>query len=123
VISVKDKIKDFLSEEGEDERVIFLDNGNNFEKQLVDDGYTTEIKNAIKVIEVPKCYNNKKHIEAKQKEVDDYNKDVLLKEMDKSKTEYSSAIAEEIIKSSKELPPKVVELFEIIKKILKRNEG
>ncbi|MDP8234418.1 MAG: AAA family ATPase [Candidatus Saelkia tenebricola] len=122
VKSVKKQIKSSLSNERENEVVVFLDDGNNFERQLIDDGYTKEIKDAIKNKELSKC-KTKQHAKAKQAEIDSYDNKELYETISEIKTQYGAVIAEEIIKSGKQLPPKIEVLFKKIEKMFKGEKG
>jgi len=103
--------------------VVFLDTGNDFERQLVSDGFTDEIKQAIASFDV---YKNEQHRDAKEqerlKEISKFSKEKLYKIITEDKTKYGPAIAEQIIKSDKDLPPKVIDLFGKIAAILKMQE-
>ena len=100
--------------------IVFLDDGNNFEKQLIDDGFSDEIKKAIASFDV---YENKQHRVAKEKkrltEIESYDDNKLYEIIKGNKTQYGPAIAEQIVESDKELPPKVIDLFGKIAVILK----
>ena len=104
--------------------VVFLDTGNDFEGQLVSDGFTDEIKQAIASFDV---YKNEQHRDAKEqerlKEISEFSKEKLYKIITEDKTKYGPAIAEQIIKSDKDLPPKVIDLFSKIAAILKMQEA
>jgi len=111
------------SKKNESDCIIFLEDGNNFEKQLVDDGFSDEIKKAIASLDV---YTNQKHREAKEQdrltEIENYDDDKLHEIITGRKTQYSPAIAEQIIQSDKGLPPKVIDLFGKIAAVLKMQE-
>ena len=94
--------------------MIFLDTGNNFEKQLISDGFQKEIKNAIKRIELPN-FTIPKLLKAEDEKIEKYTDNQLLKIISnkKHKTQYSPVIAEEIVKAGK-IPPKISDLFKII---------
>ena len=108
------------SRKSETDCIVFLDDGNDFEQQLISDGFSDEIKNAIASFDV---YANEKHREAKEPyrltEIESYDNDQLYNIVTGSKTQYGPAIAEQIIKSDKSLPPKITALFEKISTILK----
>lgn len=108
------------STKNESDCIVFLDDGNNFEKQLIDDGFSGEIKKAIASFDV---YENKQHRVAKEKkrltEIESYDDNKLYKIIKGNKTQYGPAIAEQIVESDKELPPKVIDLFGKIAVILK----
>jgi len=111
------------SKKNESDCIVFLEDGNNFEKQLVDDGFSDEIKKAIASLVV---YTNQKHREVKEQdrltEIENYDDDKLREIITGGKTKYSPAIAEQIIQSDKGLPSKVIDLFEKIAPILKMQE-
>ena len=98
--SVENQVSDSRSKIGS---VVFLDDGNGFEKQLVQDGFHQEIEKAVNSFS-----NDPRNYVAKE----------LIKIISKKKTQYSPAIAEEIIQSGKDLPPKVIELFSKIANVL-----
>ena len=103
--------------------VVFLDAGNDFERQLISDGFTDEIKQAIASFDV---YKNEQHRAAKKQErlveISEFSKEKLYKIITESKTKYGPAIAEQIIQSKKGLPPKVIDLFGKIAAVLKMQE-
>ena len=99
--------------------IVFLDEDKNFEKQLITDGFTDEIKQAIVDQGI---YHNGQHKQAKVQEIENYDDDRLYKIITGSKTQYSPAIAEQIIQSNKGLPPKIIDLFGKIAPILKMQE-
>jgi len=81
--------------------------------------FNEEIKKAI-IAEGE--YQNEEHKQAKENEVADYDDTKLYEIITNSKTQFGPAIAEQIIKSEKDLPPKVVDLFTKIKSTLKIEE-
>lgn len=96
--------------------IVFLEQGNNFEKQLIQDGFTSEIKAAILSLDEDEYANAQHEANKKPKreqEVNDYTEEVLYNIITKNKTQYAPAIAEQIIKKDT-LPPKVKALFEKI---------
>ena len=121
--NVKTEIHNQFNECGckrdEKDIIVFLDNGNNFEKQLISDGFTNEIKKAIINLTT---FKSEQHKQSKVKEINDYNKDEILKKIEDDKTKYGPIIAEEIIKSRKELSPKIIELFNIMKPYFNKKE-
>lgn len=119
VESVKKQFADNHSSKGESDSIVFLDDGNDLEKQLLADGFSDEIKQAI--IEQSK-YGNEQHKRAKETEIADYDDDKLYKIITGSKTQYGPAIAEQIKQSGKALPPKVINLFEKISTLLQIEE-
>ena len=117
--SIKEKVKEQLKElklkEKENKQVVFLDDGKNFESQLIKDEFEDEIKEAI--IDIKK-YGNPED----EQKIRDLNSDQLKKKLgDKnfiSKASLGPAIAKQIINSKKNLPPKIEELFKKIKIIM-----
>lgn len=104
------------SEKNESDCIVFLDEGNDFERQLISDGFSDEIKQAIVGQGI---YHNDNHKQAKVQEIKTYDGDKLYEVITGRKTQFSPAIAEQIIKSDKDLPPKVIDLFSKIAAILK----
>ena len=117
---IKDRVQSqFLncgSEKNESDCIVFLDDGNDFETQLIDDGFTNEIKQVIASFE---DYVSEQHKQAKMEEIEKYDDDRLYEIIAASKTQYGPAIAEQIVQSDKELPPKVIELFSKIADVLR----
>ncbi len=103
-----------------EDRIVFLDNGNNFEKQLISDGFINEIKKAIINLTT---FKSEQHKLKKVKEINDYSELEILDKIKNYKTKYGPIIAEEIIKSEKELPPKIIELFNIMKPYFNKKEA
>ena len=100
----------------QDDQVIFLDEGKNFEKQLIADGFTDEIKKALISLT---DYKDKQHKTNKEQEIKNYNSKQLYDNMIKDKVKIGRAVADEIVKSNKDLPPKIKELFNKINNDLK----
>jgi len=99
------------------ENIVFQDYGNDFEKQIIADGYQDEIKLAILNCVLPENAE-KRHIDAKKSEVAQYTDEFLYATMTGSKTEYGVLVPESIINSGKELPPLVTKLFSKVKTVL-----
>lgn len=126
-LSIKEKVQNQFNKCGsireESECIIFLDAGNDFEKQLISDGFLDEIKQAIASFDV---YHNEQHRAAKEpkrlKEISEFSEDILYQTITGSKTQFGPAIAEQIIQSDKDLPPKVIELFSKITNILQMQD-
>lgn len=118
--SVKKQFTDCNSNKSEVDVVIFLTDGNNFEKQLMMDGYSEEVRKSILKMEIINC-QSQQHKEAKENEISTYGDTRLYEIISGQKTQYGPVIAETIIESGKTLPPKVTELFEKIKNLLERN--
>jgi len=121
--SVQTQFLECKSKKNETDSIVFLDDGNNFEKQLIIDGFGNEIKKAIASFDV---YANEQHRAAKEQnrltEIESYDDNKLDEIIQSNKTKYSPVIAEQIIQSKKDLPPKVIELFRKISDILKLKE-
>ena len=104
--------------------IVFVDDGNDFVKQLISDGFGDEIKKAIASFDV---YENEQHRVAKEpnrlKEIEKYDDNKLYEIITGRKTQFGPAIAEQIIKSDKELSAKMIDLFGKISAILKMEEA
>ena len=98
--SVEKQISDSGTKTGS---VVFLDDGNGFEKQLVRDGFHEQIKTVVN-----RLGNGSR----------EYTDNQLVKIISRKKTQYGPAVAEEIIQSGKDLPPKAIELFSRIANVL-----
>ncbi len=98
------------------EVVLYLDGSNNFERQLIADGFQDEIRKSILGFY---DYDNEQNRADREQKVESYTDDELYETIKKNKTKYGPAVAEKIIESGKELPPKIVTLFEKVKSILK----
>ncbi len=100
--------------------IVFLNEGNDFEKQLINDGFSDEIKQAIASFDI---YGNEQYRLAKErkrlKEIENFSEEKLYEIITKSKTKYGHTIAEKIVKSDKNLPPKIIDLFSKISNILR----
>lgn len=101
-------IKQFVvcgSSKTENDVLVFLDDGNNLEKQLIKDGFLEEIRKSIATLII---YDNSKHKKNKElqkiKEIEQYSEDVLCAKITKHKTRFAPVIAEQIVKSGKVLP-------------------
>lgn len=92
-------------------RVIFLNNGNSYEDELIANGYSEEIKSTILEVE---CVNEQHRI-AKKTEIDNYEDAKILKYLKDNKTSTSPILAQLICESGKDLPPKIIELFQKIR--------
>lgn len=118
--SVQTQFVDCGSLKQENDCIVFQTDGNDFEKQLLDDGYEDEIKSAIKSIELPNC-QTAQHAIAKETEINGYGREKLYDLLSSSKTQYGPAVAYAIVDSDKVLPPKIIVLFEKIKALLHLN--
>lgn len=121
--SVQSQFSKCGSEKSESDCVVFLDANNDFEGQLISDGFSDEIKKVIASFDV---YANEQHRIAKEQErlqeISNFNEEELYKNITGNKTKYGPAIAEQIIEGDKCLPPKVLDLFSKIAVILRMQE-
>jgi putative ATP-dependent endonuclease of the OLD family len=125
---VKESVYSQFSRSGslksENDCIVFLDDGNDFEKQLIQEGYTDEIKQAVLSLDI---YQNTHHRTAKepQRRQDIYSlcESDLYALMKKSKATLAPAVAEQIIKQEKHLPFKVQSLFDKMASLLSRERG
>lgn len=102
-------------------RVVFLNAGNDFEKELCDNGYIDEVKKAYYHLILSECANDQ-HRAAKTAQLDlipDVNYYGLVTGL---KTQFAPVIGYELYKSAKPLPPKIVELFEKVRLIINPTE-
>lgn len=125
-ITVKRVKKQFFncgSPKRESSLIVFLDDGNDIEKQLIADGFQDEIKQSIATFD---SYENEQHREAKGPqrlaEIEQYSDDELYTEITKKKTRFAPVIAEQIVMSGKALPPKILDLFSKIRSTLNITE-
>jgi putative ATP-dependent endonuclease of OLD family len=116
---VQNQFQQCNSSRTESDCVIFLDDGFDIERQLIHDGFQDEIKLVIESFDV---YNNEQHRAAteqrRQLEIQEFDDNQLYGVITYSKTKFGPAVAEKIVDSDKNLPPKVLELFEKISNIL-----
>jgi putative ATP-dependent endonuclease of OLD family len=117
--SVKKQFIDSKSNKNEKDVIVFLEDGNNFEKQLIKDGFIEEIRSAILENEILKCIEDQ-HKAAKEKEIKGYDTARILQEISDSKASYGPAIAESIVDSGKKLPTIIIELFDKIDELLNK---
>lgn len=103
-------------------KVIFLDIGNNFEKELCTGGYMDEVKAAYYEIELSQC-KNAKHKAAKIKVLDKIPDKDYYDIITDLKTQFSPYVAYELYKSKKVLPAKVLELCSKINEIINPAEN
>ncbi len=115
--SVKKQLRDSQSEKSENEVIVFLEDGNKFESQLIKDGYIEEIRNAILKAELQKCVNEQQK-EAKTIEIGSYNTERMCQKISGSKATYGPLIAEAIVESTKRLPPSIMDLFTRIRELI-----
>lgn len=96
--------------------IFIIPNNEDFEKYIVNLGYLDDIKDYVKLIELPKCVNDM-HRASKEKEIDKiYTNEFVLTESHNNKTEWSLIFAHSLFHSSKQLPPLITNLFNKIKK-------
>lgn len=118
-ISVRGQFSKCGSTKSESDCVVFVDDGNDFEKQLINDGFSDEIKKAISSL----CaFVSDEHKISKEGEITNYDDDKLYDIITNSKAQYGPEIAEQIIQTDKDLPPKVLVLFNKIAVILNIQE-
>ena len=106
----KSKLKDI-------NRVVFLSAGNDFEKELCDNGYIDEVKKAYHNLMLAECVNDQ-HRAAKQAQLNQIPNNDYYGLVTNLKTQFAPNIGYELYKSEKPLPPKIVELFEKVNNIL-----
>ncbi len=100
------------------DKVVFLHDDNNFENELFNNGYIEEVKKACDRLELSKC-ENENHKIKKREELNKKNNTDYYNLVMREKTKIAPYIAEELCKSEKELPAKIIELFTKITLILK----
>lgn len=115
--NVQKQFKDCKSQRTESDAIVFVDDGNDFEKQLIIDGYQDEIKAALLSLGE---YANEEHRLAKQKEIQAYDDNKLYDIITGIKTKFGPAVAESIVNSEKDFPPKITELFAKINSLLSK---
>ncbi|MEC4043367.1 ATP-dependent nuclease [Myroides odoratimimus] len=98
-------------------KVIFLNNGNDFEKELCLTGYIDEVKSAYYEIELSQCANDQ-HKAAKKIQLDKIENNEYYELITKLKTQFAPIVAYELYKSAKPLPQKVLDLCTKINDIL-----
>jgi len=106
----KSKLKDI-------NRVVFLNTGNDFERELCDNGYIDEVKEAYHQLILAECSNDR-HKEAKKIELNQIPDADYYGLVTTLKTQFAPAIGYELYKSSKPLPPKILELFQKVDQII-----
>tara|TARA_R110002012_G_scaffold206733_2_gene376763 strand:- start:133661 stop:134608 length:948 start_codon:yes stop_codon:yes gene_type:complete len=98
-------------------KVIFLNDENDFEKELCNNGYIDEVKKAYYSLELSKCRNDQ-HKTAKKAELDLIQDEDYYSIIVNLKTQFAPLIAYELSESAKDLPEKMIELFDKVKAIL-----
>lgn len=135
VKKVKDQIKDVFGETNFEHKLFDLENGNDFESYLVNEGFIDELNKAIDIIEMTENYLANSFIpelngeNLSKTEVRDYNgvdgiKRALIDCLRNGKTKYATQIAENIILIDENdvrgnIPKKMKELFDLINEDLK----
>lgn len=117
--SVQTALRKIDKESEISDRVIFLEDGNDFEREILSNGYDEEVRNAIAFFDE---YKNEHHRQAKEsqrlKDIKGFSLEELYKQITSEKTRYGPAVANQIVNSQKQLPTKVVALMEKIEHIL-----
>lgn len=98
-------------------KVVFLNSGNDFEKELCENGYIDEVKSAYYNLILAEC-RNEQHINAKKAELDQIPDTDYYGLVTGLKTQFAPIIGYELYKSAKPLPPKIVELFDKVSLII-----
>ena len=98
-------------------KVVFLNKGNDFEKELCNHGYIDEVKKAYNSLILSKC-SNKQHKNAKKNELAQIPNEDYYDKIVELKTQFAPIIGYELSKSEKALPDKMIELFEKVNLIL-----
>ena len=135
VKKVKDQIKDVFGKTNFEHKLFDLENGNDFESYLVNEGYIDELNKAIDIIEMTDNYLVSNYIpelngeNLSKNKVRDYNGDEGIKRdlidcLRGGKTKYATQIAENIISITEDgdkskIPKKIKTLFDLINEELK----
>jgi putative ATP-dependent endonuclease of OLD family len=106
----KSKLKDLS-------KVVFLNEGNDFEKELCDNGYIEEVKKAYYSLILSEC-THEQHTKAKKIELDQIPNEDYYEIVVNLKTQFAPTIAYELNNSENALPEKMIELFEKVRVIL-----
>ena len=104
------------AKEKEDNRVVIIPNNGNFEKYLIDEGYSIEIQEVFKEQDLKQATNerHRRALEARWKPMSDSE---LLLKMKGCKTQFAPSVANKLCMlpdEERRLPSKVRELLEII---------
>lgn len=102
-------------------KVVFLNAGNDFERELCVNGYIDEVKQAYYHLILSECVNEP-HRVAKKAELDQIPNTDYYGLITGLKTQFAPVIGYELCKSTKPLPPKIVELFEKVRLIINPTE-
>lgn len=118
-VSIDKQLRNSGTQKQKNDVVVMLDTGNDFECQLINDGFADEIRKAILSSYV---YDNEQHRQAREPQrlaaVNSYTKERLYSIITKEKTMYAPLVAELIVQSGKDISPKVVSLFDKVKILL-----
>jgi putative ATP-dependent endonuclease of OLD family len=98
-------------------KVIFLSAGNDFEKELCNNGYIDEVKRAYYKLILADCMNEA-HRTAKTLELDAIPDTDYYELIIGMKTKFAPMIGYELLESQKALPPKIIELFKKVELII-----
>ncbi|RAR59797.1 putative ATP-dependent endonuclease of OLD family [Onishia taeanensis] len=119
--SVQKALKKIGKEGDIGQHVVFVEDGNDFEKEILAGGYEAEVRKAIASFDF---YHSEQHREAREatrlEEIEGYSSQELYEKMTSEKTRYGPAVAYQIVDSEKQLPEKVVELMEMIERTLQQ---
>jgi len=119
---IQNQIEKIENKDNEIFSLYFLQTGNDFEAELLNMNLKDEIKKVLLIVETNNTDNNK-YREVKKKEIDKWTDNDILEKIRNLKSEYSSFLADEIIKSDKEakdiIPQSIIDAFEKIKEWLK----
>lgn len=113
--SVKSQIKE--SRLNDLSKVIFLNDENDFEKEMCNNGYLDEVKAAYYKLILVDC-TNEQHREAKKATLDLIPDENYYSLITKMKTKFAPFLGHELVISKKNLPPKITELFDKIELVL-----
>jgi len=99
--------------------IVFLNVGNDFEKQLICDGFQDEIRKAILYLDEYKNDQHRLASESKRiEEVNRYNDSNLYSYLINHKTMAAPVVADFIVKSKKSMSPFLLTLFRKIKALI-----
>ncbi|MEA2073049.1 MAG: AAA family ATPase [Campylobacterota bacterium] len=121
--SVKKQFVDSGTTKIENDSIIFLDTDCDFERQLINDGYIEDIKEVLISL---RTYSNPQH-EAAQKpndiiEITAYQNEEVYDVITKAKTKFAPVISTYLVENDKDIPSKVINLFEKVNTILNLEE-
>lgn len=105
------------SKSNDPNKVVFVSQDNDFEKELCEQGYIDEVKAAYHKMELEKCANAQ-HRNAKQQELNTIPNENYYGIITGMKTQFAPVVASELLLSVKQLPLKIRELFDKVNNIL-----